>query len=322
MNLSDVVVFVWVARERSFTAAGRKLELPKSTVSERIARLEKALGVRLLDRTTRALRLTASGVDYLERVSPLVQGLEEASDALSEAHRAPRGVLRVGAPLLVAQKFLADLVADFLVRYPDIELELVLQEHPSGFDLVHDRLDLAIHVFGVLDPGQIVRKLGTSERLCVASPAYVRERGVPSRPEELRSHSCVVTGPSRKVTWTFTSPKGSEAPSDLIDVHISGRYAVTSVELCQRAVLGGLGIGALPTFLCIEHIKRGDLVQVMPDFPFPEVTIQVVYPSGRQLSARTRAFADLLIERAAEVIASMPRLDASRMAPPSRTRPA
>ncbi len=304
MNLSDVVVFVSVARERSFTRAARMLELPKSTVSERIARLEASLGVRLFDRTTRALRLTSSGIDYFDRVRPLVQGIEEASDAVSSAHQAPRGILRIGAPLLVAQSFLADLVADFLGLYPDVEIELVLQEHASAFDLVHDRLDLAIHVFGTLEPSHIVRKLGSSRRILVASPDYVSDRGAPREPADLKAHACVVTGPTRKMVWSFVRDDGAGA----VDVAVTGRYAVTSLELVQRAVLRGLGMSALPLFLCMDHVDKGRLVRVMPGWSLPDATVHVVYPSGQQLPARTRAFADLLIERSAEKFDAMNKL--------------
>lgn len=301
MDLNDITVFVRVAEKGSFTQAARALELPKSTVSERIARLEKELCVRLFDRTTRSLRLTESGADYLERVAPLLSELDHATGEVADAHLAPKGVLRVGAPLLVAQQFLAEMVAEFMVRYPDVVLEFVLQE--QTFDLVEDNLDVAIHVFGPLDPSMVTRKLGSSERICVASPDYLAERGAPSSPEELASYACLVVGRSRKMTWTFFDATGARR-----DAHLSGRYAVTSVELVHRAALRGLGIAVLPTFLCADAIARGSLVRLLDTFEVEEAHIQVVYASGRQLTGRARAFADLLIERSAGVIANMPRL--------------
>lgn len=299
MDLNDVAVFVRVAREKSFTRAAAALGLPKSTVSERVARLEAQLGVRLLDRTTRSLRLTDAGAQYFARVDELMTDLEDAESAVTSAHKAPRGVLRVGSPLLFAQAFLADFIPHYLEQFPDVEVELILGDR--GFDLIEEGLDLAIHVIGPIEPSMIVRKLGMGERISVASPSYVAARGEPRAPAELLQHSCLVPGTTRKTCWTFT--RGGESEN----VSITARYSVSSVELVYRAVLRGLGISVLPAFLCHDAINDGRLVRVLPEWSAGENVIQIVFASSRHISARARAFADLLVEGSAEVLRDLPR---------------
>lgn len=299
MNLNDVLIFVHVARLQSFTRAAHELDLPKSTVSERIARLEKRLGARLLERTTRSLRLTETGAQYLARVEGLVHELEDAEREVSESHRATRGVLRVGSPLLFAQAFLTDLVAEYLERYPDIEIELVLADRV--FDPVVENLDLAIVVNGPIGPDLVARKLAMSHRVCVASPSYTARRGVPTKPADLTKHACLVAGASRKAKWEFTRR------SEVDKIVISGRYAVTSVELVYRAALQGLGVAVLPAFLCVDALASGRLVALLEDYRAEETVVHIVYASNRHLSARARAFADHLIERSIAVLADLPK---------------
>jgi DNA-binding transcriptional LysR family regulator len=288
-DLNDIVVFARVARERSFTKAARALGMPKSTVSERVARLETKLGVRLLERTTRSLRLTPSGTAYFARVSRIVQELDDAESAVTAAHAMPRGLLRVGSPLLFAQVFLADVVSEYLARYPDVQVEMVVADR--AFDLLEEGLDVAVHVLGAMDAQHVARKLGIGERQCVASPSYLDLTGKPAVPSDLSAHDCLVNGPTRRLTWTFDKAGASQA------VAIVARYAVSSVELVHRAALAGHGIAVLPSFLCANDLERGKLVRVLDGWSPGEVSVHLVYPSGRHLSARVRAFVDLVVER-------------------------
>jgi DNA-binding transcriptional LysR family regulator len=288
-DLNDIVVFAKVAREGSFSRAARALGMPRSTVSERVARLESTLGVRLLERTTRSLRLTASGSAYFGHVSRIVQELEEAEAAVTAAHKSPRGVLRVASPLLFAQVFLAEVVSEYLARYPDVKIELIVADR--AFDVLDEGLDVAVHALGTLDAQLVARKLGIGERYCVASPAYLEARGMPSTPEELRSHACLVIGPERATTWAFESDGATES------VTIAARYAVTSVELVHRATLAGHGVAVLPSFLCANDLASGRLVRVLAPWSAGETTVHLVYPSHRHLSARVRAFVELVLER-------------------------
>jgi DNA-binding transcriptional LysR family regulator len=289
-DLNDVVVFARVARERSFTKAARALGMPKSTVSERVARLEAKLGVRLLERTTRSLRLTASGTAYFGRVSRIVQDLDDAEAAVTAAHVMPRGLLRVGSPLLFAQVFLADVVSDYLARFPEVQVEMVVADR--AFDILEEDLDVAIHVLGAMDAQLVARKLGIGERVCVAAPGYIEKRGMPVIPTDLVEHDCLVTGPTRQLTWSFDDRAGASHA-----VAVVARYAVSSLDLVHRAALAGHGIAVLPTFLCASDLARGKLVRVMEGWSPGEVVVHLVYPSSRHLAARVRAFVDLVIAR-------------------------
>jgi DNA-binding transcriptional LysR family regulator len=290
-DLNDIMVFVRVARERSFTRAATALGMPKSTVSERVARLEAKLGVRLLERTTRSLRLTASGTAYFGRVSCVVQELEDAEAAVTAAHKVPRGLLRVASPSLFAHVFLADVLSEYLTRYPDVQVELVLADRP--FDVVEEALDVAIHLqmHGAMDANVVARKLGIGERNCVASKEYVAARGTPKTPADLTHHDCLMSGQTRTATWDF------EREGQLESVSVTARYAVSAVDLVHRAALRGHGIAVLPSFLCANDVATGKLVLVLEGYTAAEVVVHLVYPSHRHLSARVRAFVDLVVER-------------------------
>lgn len=288
-DLNDIMVFVRVARERSFTKAGAMLGMPKSSVSERVARLEAQLGVRLLERTTRSLRLTESGNEYFAKVERVLTDLEEADAAVTAAHNTPRGVLRVGSPLLFAQVFLSDVVNDYMLRFPEVQVELVLADR--NFDIIQEELDVAIHVIGQMDAQIIARKLGVGERFCVASPKYLAQHGTPKTPNDLPEHACLVNGPTRAVTWSFERERQTRA------VSVLARYSITALAQVHQAALAGLGITLLPTFLVANDLETGRLARVLEDWHVPDTVVHLVYPSHRHLSARVRAFVDFVLER-------------------------
>lgn len=289
VDLNDIAIFAAVAKGGSFTKAAQTLGMPKSTVSERVARLEARLGVRLLERTTRSLRLTASGAAYLGRVAHVLDELDDAEAAVTAAHNTPRGLLRVGSPLLIARVFLADVVVEYLERFPDVLVELVVGDRP--FDVSEENLDVAIHVAGPLDAQLVARKLGIGGRVCVASPAYLERHGAPATPRAIGDHACLVNGASRSASWTF------ERDGESVTIPVLARYAVTSLELVRRAALAGLGLAVLPAFLCARDLAENKLVQVLAPWSSAEISVHLVYPSHRHLAARVRAFVDLVVER-------------------------
>jgi DNA-binding transcriptional LysR family regulator len=288
-DLNEIAIFARVVREQSFTKAARTLGLPKSTVSERVSRLEERLGVRLLERTTRHVRPTAAGAAYYERAARVVAEIEEANAAVTDIHRAPKGLLRVASPLLFGHAFLGDFVADFLVAYPEIEVELIVADR--RFDVVEEGFDLAIHVLGPIEASLVARKIGTAERMCVASPRYLAERAAPITPKDLLKHSCLISSNDRRANWTFSKEGASEA------IIVQGRYSVNSVQLALSAALRGAGIAVLPAFFCAEALRAGLLSPVLDGWSPGRSEIHVVYPGSRHLSARVRLFIDALIER-------------------------
>src|SRR5450432_3498084 len=288
-DLNEIAIFARVVREQSFTKAARALGLPKSTVSERISRLEERLGVRLLERTTRHVRPTPAGSAYYERAARVVAEIEEANAAVTDIHRAPKGLLRVASPLLFGHAFLGDFVADFLVMHPEIEVELIVADR--RFDVVEEGLDLAIHVLGPIEASLVARKIGTADRMCVASPGYLAQREAPTAPKDLLRHSCLVSSNDRRANWLFTKDGRSEA------IVVQGRYSVNSVQLSLSAALRGAGVAVLPAFFCAEALRAGHLAAVLEGWSLGRSEIHVVYPGSRQLSARVRLFVDALIER-------------------------
>ena len=288
-DFNEIAIFARVVREESFTKAARALGLPKSTVSERVSRLEERLGVRLLERTTRHVRPTAAGAAYYERAARVVAEIEEANAAVTDIHRSPKGLLRVGSPLLFGHAFLGDFVAEFLVAHPEVEVELIVADR--RFDVVEEGLDLAIHVIGPIEASLVARKIGSAERMCVASPSYLAQREAPVAPKDLLKHSCLVSSNDRRATWVFSKEGRSES------IVIQGRYSVNSVQLALNAALRGAGISVLPAFFCAEALRAGHLAPVLEDWSLGRSEIHVVYPGSRHLSARVRLFVDALIDR-------------------------
>jgi len=288
-DLNEIAIFARVVKEESFTKAARALGLPKSTVSERVSRLEERLGVRLLERTTRHVRPTAAGAAYYERAARVVAEIEEANAAVTDIHRSPKGLLRIGSPLLFGHAFLGDFVAEFLVAHPEVEVELIVADR--RFDVVEEGLDLAVHVIGPIEASLVARKIGSAERMCVASPAYLALREPPNSPKDLLKHSCLVSSNDRRATWVFSKEGRSES------IAIQGRYSVNSVQLALSAALRGAGIAVLPAFFCAEALRAGHLSPVLEEWSPGHSEIHVVYPGSRHLSARVRLFVDALIDR-------------------------
>jgi len=288
-DMNEIAIFARVVREESFTKAARALGLPKSTVSERVSRLEERLGVRLLERTTRHVRPTPAGAAYYERAARVVAEIEEANAAVTDIHRSPKGLLRVGSPLLFGHAFLGDFVAEFLVQHPEVEVELIVGDR--RFDVVEEGLDLAIHVIGPIEASLVARKLGSADKLCVASPSYLAAHGSPKIPKDLLRHSCIVSSSDRRANWMFSKEGRSES------ISIQGRYSVNSVQLALAAALRGAGIAVLPAFFASGALRAGHLAPVLEDWSLGHSDIHVVYPGSRHLSARVRLFVDALIER-------------------------
>jgi len=290
VDLNEMRLFSQVVKEQSFTRAARALGLPKSTVSERIARLEARLGVRLLQRSTRSVGPTEVGLVYYEHCARIVAEAEEADARVRDASATPRGLVRVASPQLFGQAFLGSVVVEFLERYPETEVELVLTERKV--DLVEEGFDLAILIMEKAEASLVVRKLGEAAMVCCASARYVQAHGAPSHPRELPQHACLTFSTSRLGhTWHF------ERGEEVQQVRLRSRYAVNSIALVRQAALQGLGIALLPHFLCAQDIRAGLLVPLLAPWSIGRAEMRAVYPSRRYLSAAVKALLDLLTER-------------------------
>ena len=289
-DLNDVVVFARVVEAGSFTAAARLLAMPKTTVSRRIAALEREVGVRLLQRTTRSLSMTDAGRLYYEQSSQALRTLEEANLRLAEARAEPSGTIRISAPVGFAGHFLTSAVMEFLAVYPKTNVELRLTD--EKLNLVEDGIDLAFRTGVLEDSTLIARKLGATHRLLCASPEYLARRGTLDSPADLARHDCLVAGPSAAgAHWVLDGPDGRET------VTVAGRFAANEMQAVVAAALAGYGIAQMPHGIAEALIGEGRLSRVLEDYTTPTGGLYVLYPSSRHLSPVVKAFIDLATER-------------------------
>ncbi|WP_331371289.1 LysR family transcriptional regulator [Sinorhizobium chiapasense] len=290
LDLNDIVVFARVVEAGSFTAAARQLGMPKTTVSRRIAALEREVGVRLIQRTTRSLNMTDAGRLYYEESSQALRTIEEANLRLAEARAEPSGTIRISAPVGFGGHFLTRAVVDFLAMYPKTKVELRLTD--DNLNLVENGIDLAFRTGILADSTLIARKLGSTHRLLCASPDYVARSGVPDGPADLARHQCVIAGPSAaSAHWVLDGPHGQET------VTVAGRFAANEMQAVVAAAIAGYGIAQVPQAIAEPLVAEGRLHRVLHDYTTPAGGLYVLYPSSRHLSPLIKAFIELAAER-------------------------
>jgi len=289
-RLTALTVFRRVVELGSFAAASRALGLSPAAVSKNISELEAHLTTRLLNRTTRRMSLTEAGALYYDRVVQVLDALEEADSALGPMRRQPSGLLRVSAPLTLSVMCLSQAVPEFLDRYPEISLDLRMDDR--RVNIVEDGFDLAIRASASLeDTALVARKLMTIPYALCAAPRYLERHGAPARPEDLAEHTCIqFTLSGHPDAWTFhNGPRTARVPID-------GRYKVTSSLAVRDAVRAGFGISLIPWLYVREDLDQGRLRTVLDDWAAPEMAVYAVYPSRRYIPAKVRAFLDFLVE--------------------------
>lgn len=290
LDLNDIAVFARVIEAGSFTAAARLLGMPKTTVSRRIAALEREVGVRLIQRTTRSLNMTDAGRLYYEQSIQALRMIEDANLRLAEARAEPAGTIRISAPIGFGDYFLTGTVFDFLGAYPKTKVELRLTD--EKLNLVESGIDLAFRTGVLPDSTLIARKLGAAYRVLCASPDYLARRGVPEGPADLARHHCVIAGPSTaSAHWILDGPHGQEA------VTVSGRFAANEMQTVVAAAIAGYGIAQLPHRVAEASIRDGLLQRVLVDYATPAGGLYVVYPSSQHLSPLVKAFIELAAGR-------------------------
>jgi len=296
MDLNDMLYFAKVVEQGGFAAAGRALGVPKSRLSRRIAGLESLLGVRLLQRTTRKLSLTAAGELYYRHCVAVCDESQAAVDAIAQVRSEPRGTIRVTCPNTLAQTVVGPLLPSFLARHPHVQVHMQISNRVV--DLIEEGVDVALRVRASLaDSGSLViKQLGRSRSLIVAAPALLQRQGVPVAPEDLaRMDSLAMSSLDGVSSWRLIGPKGREA-----DVMHHPRYVADDLLTLKFAVLAGVGVGLLPDYLCSEELADGRLVELLPDW-HPEIMIvHAAFPSRRGLSPAVRAFLDFLGENMGE----------------------
>src|SRR6186713_262641 len=285
-----MVTFARVVEARSFTGAAAKLGVSKSLVSERVSALERELKLKLLHRTTRKLSLTPDGVALYERCARVASAADDALVAFAGAGDAPRGLLRVNAPIVFAEEYLVAPIAKYLEKYPDVRVELAVNDR--AIDLVEERTDVAVRISARLTGrGLVARRLATDRPVLCAAPAYLARRGTPASPEELVHHDCVAYSLLEiSDEWRFKQPGTKE----LLTVAIEPRFSAASGALVRRAAVAGLGIAVLPAFMAAAELAAGRLTVVLDSLYAPALGIYAVYPEARRVPGKLRAFIDTL----------------------------
>nr|WP_321461221.1 LysR family transcriptional regulator [uncultured Vibrio sp.] len=274
--------FVRTVETGSFSAAGRDLGLGQPNVSRYVAALENHLQTRLLNRSTRKLALTPEGERYYVEARRILEAVEESESSLRE-NITPSGLLRVACPTALAHTFLVPHLASFLESYPELTLDLQINDR--YVNLVDEGAELAIRIGHLDDSAMQARRLAMFERVCVASKDYLAKRGIPNTPNELREHDCLIyTLLSTGATWRFKEE----------DVPVSGRLRVSSPEAIRECVNAGLGVAQGPAWLYEEGLKNGNLQLLLRNYTAPPVPIQAVYLANRLLPKRAVVFMDFV----------------------------
>ena len=287
-DLNDLVAFVAVAETRSFSAAARRLELPKSTVSRTIARLEDALDVQLLHRTTRRVAVSTAGTALYEKVAAPISALRQSVGELPGQEEQLSGGIRVTAPLDFGASVLADVVRRFTARYPHVEVDLRLTN--ELVDLVAEGIDVAIRfaLRRLKDSSLHARRICPSTLQLFASPAYLARRGVPRTPRDLDEHHWV--------RFRGVTTLQLDAPDERAQVVPRGRIISNDMLFIHAALLHDAGIAALPTFLADADVTAGRLVRVLPRWTTQSAFVWIVRPGGRNVAPKVAAFIDFVLE--------------------------
>ncbi|BCG01246.1 LysR family transcriptional regulator [Paraburkholderia sp. PGU19] len=289
-RLTSLGVFVAAVDEGSFAAAARRFGLSAAMAGKHVSAIEADLNVRLLQRTTRRLSLTEAGQIYYERARRILEAFDEANREAGDSQGTARGVLRVAAPVTFGAMHLGNVVARYLEDHPHVNVEVQLADR--YVDLVDAGVDVAIRIGRLQDPGVVMRWLAPCRMVVCASPAYLARHGTPRKPEDLRraprlAFSEAVSGGD----WTLLDARNR---AHVIDGPC--RMAVNNTQMLLAAALAGAGITYGPTFVFGEHLRRGELVALLPAYRATDLAIQAVYPSAQRIPLKVRRFVDYLAE--------------------------
>lgn len=291
MKLEDAAVFYRVVEESSFSSAARRLNLPVSSVSRAVARLEGDLGVRLLTRTTRSLSLTDAGRGLHAHLMRIFNELDEAEAEVREQQQSPRGHLRITMPVEFGMKFMGKLVAEFMLQHPQVTVQAEL----SGrvVNLVEEGFDLAFRIGEFRDSSLVARKLGVVTRRWFASPEYLVRAGYPQTPEELEQHECILfIQPRENTVRLFRPGQRGECVRT-----VKGRLCVNNLSMAVDAAVAGLGLVLTNSYICDEEVRNGLLVPVLADYLALDGNLFAMYPSRQHQPSAVRAFTDFVMAR-------------------------
>ena len=285
--LHSMLVFKRVAEINSFTKVAVELDISQSSVSKHVSALESRLGVKLLNRTTRHLKLSDAGQEYYERCRSILTDIEETESLISAGQSKIAGQLRISVPDTFGRHRILPLIWSFLDRYPDVEIDIMMDDR--RVDLVQEGIDVAIRSGGVFDPTLITRRLCDIPRVLVASPVYLALHGVPRSLTDLRRHQCIIySGSPSGQTWGFVVPEGIK------NIQVRGRIKVNSPEASILAAQNGFGISLSPNWLSEPMIAEGTLTPLLEQCPPVPFEVHAVFPERSFIPARVRSFVEYL----------------------------
>ena len=292
-RLTSLTAFVRVVDTGGFSAAGRRLNMSTTMVSNHVQALEDRLGARLLNRTTRKVSLTEVGRAYYDRCIQILADIEQADDIAGALQSTPRGTLRIYTATHIVT-FIAPVVAEFLAKYPEVKVDLSMGERTV--DIIDEGFDVAVRMTPPPDSSLITRNLATWRHVLCCSPGYLEQHGRPQQLSELSGHNCVrhVNYPFDD-EWRFFDRKGAPA-----SVGISGNLITNSGDMLRTAGLQGAGVCLAPGFLIHDDLEEGRLVRLLPEYRPVELSMNAVYPHRHHLSAKVRTFIDMLVQHSAE----------------------
>lgn len=287
MNIEHLKLFIRIATTHNISLAGSELRLSPAVASAHINKLEDGLGVRLIHRTTRKVSLTEEGKAFLPYAEDVISSVEAARTSVGAGNYLPIGTLRVAAPASFGRMHILPALTDFLALYPDLNVDLKLSD--TIVDLVEGGFDIAIRNSQLKDSSLIARKLARDTRILCASPDYLKKNPAPVTPQDLHSHQCITL--MGLDDWAFQTPKGQ------VHIKAKGNFRTDNGEAVRDACINGLGITINSRWSIYNHLKNGELVQILEDYPLISHTdIWAVYPSSRLLAPKVRAFIDYFTE--------------------------
>jgi DNA-binding transcriptional LysR family regulator len=285
LDLNQVRMFVQVVRAQSFAEAARRLGVPSNSLSRHVRQLEAKLETRLMQRSTRKLTLTSAGVAFYERCAPAIDNVLDAGKAIAGRAQAPSGTVRVAAPADFLDFFSIEWVMQFLAAHPKVKLDFVLSD--ARADLIGEAIDVAFRGGAAGDPRFVFREIASQHFRLVASPEYLKSRGIPENLFALESHDCLTVSSGQDLaTWNLTGPNGSE------DVRVTGRFSANSARSLLKSCVSGLGIALLPDVMVIEDLRTGRLVHILPNYRSGGAKFSVILPSREQIPAAVSTFVE------------------------------
>lgn len=287
MNIEHLKLFVRLASSQSISMAGHELGLSPAVASAHINKLEEGLGVRLVHRTTRKVSLTEEGQAFLPYAEEVLASVEAARSAVGVGHGNPTGTLRVTAPASFGRMHLIPALKGFMQQYPDLTVDFRFSD--SIIDMVEGGFDVAIRVAELKDSTLVARKLAPDRRIVVASPEYLEKFGTPKHPQDLANHECIIL--MGMDNWVFKTSDSA------LSVRTSGRFRTDNGDAMRDATIDGLGISINSIWSVYQQLQRGELVEILPDYPLAmDASIWAVYPSSRLIALKVRAFIDYFAE--------------------------